>query len=77
MVTAAAQGFGTVLIKRLGPLPLMRLTAWLSLFAAPQLGVASAMIEHGQAAALRHAPVLFWLSLGYAVVFGAIIGFGL
>ncbi len=34
---AAVQGLGTVLIKRLGPLKPVRLLAWLSLFAMPQL----------------------------------------
>ena len=35
------------------------------------------MIEHGQAAALGRAPLLAWLSLGYAVLFGTVAGFGL
>ena len=74
---AAAQGFGTVLIKRLGPLAPMRLMAWLSLFAAPQRGLASALVEHGQATALRDAPASALLSLGYTVLFGAVAGFGL
>ena len=55
----------------------MRLLAWLSLFAAPQLILASALFEHGQVAALRHAPALAWLSLGYATVFGTVAAFGL
>jgi O-acetylserine/cysteine efflux transporter len=74
---AAAQGVGTVLVKRLGPLEPLRLLAWLSLFAAPQLFLASAMFEHGQIAALRHAPVGAWLSLGYATLFGTVAAFGL
>lgn len=74
---AAAQGLGNVLVKRLGPLPPLRLMAWLSLFAAPQLGLASAVLEHGQVAALGTAGPLAWLSLAYAVLFGAIGGFAL
>ena len=74
---AAAQGLGTVLIKRLGPLKPMRLLAWLSLFAAPQLFLASALFEHGQIAALRQASALAWLSLGYATLLGTIAAFGL
>lgn len=74
---AAAQGFGTVLIKRLGPLKPIRLLAWLSIFAAPQLFVASACFENGQIAALRHAPMLAWLSLVYATLFGTLAAFGL
>ncbi|MBE7209867.1 MAG: DMT family transporter [Gluconacetobacter diazotrophicus] len=74
---AASQGLGTALLRRLGPVPPMRLLAWLSLFAVPQLALASLLLEHGQAAALRHAPAAAWLSLGYAVVVGAIAAFGL
>ena len=74
---AASQAFGNVLIKRFGPLHPIRLMAWLSLFAVPQVGVASAVFETGQGTALRNANVLGWLSLGYAVLFGAVIGFGL
>lgn len=74
---AAAQAVGTVLIKRFGPLPPMRLIAWLSLFAAPQLILASTLVEHGQFTALREAPLLAWLSLGYTVLFGTVAGFGL
>jgi O-acetylserine/cysteine efflux transporter len=74
---AASQAFGNVLIKRFGPLQPMRLMAWLSLFTVPQVGVGSALFETGQQAELRNADVLAWLALGYSVLFGAVIGFGL
>ena len=74
---AAAQGFGTALLRCLGPVPPMRLLAYMSLFAAPQLALASAMIEHRQLEALHAAPALAWASLAYAVLFGAIAAFGL
>lgn len=75
--SAAAQGVGTVLIKRLGPLPPMRLLAWLALFAAPQLLAASLVLEEGQMNAMRQAPALAWMSLAYASVCGTIAAFGL
>lgn len=74
---AASQAFGNVLIKRFGPLQPMRLMAWLSLFTVPQVGVGSALFETGQETALRNANILAWLALGYTVLFGAVIGFGL
>ena len=74
---AASQGLGTALLRRMGPVPPMRLLAWLSLFAVPQLALASLLLEHGQVAALRDAPAAAWLALGYAVVIGAIAAFGL
>lgn len=77
MGSAAAQGLGTVLVKRLGPFPPMRLLGWMALFAAPQLLAASLLLEQGQVAALRQAPTMAWLSLAYASVFGTIVAFGL
>ena len=77
MAGAAAQAFGNVLIKQLGPFDAVRLMAWMSLFTVPQVGLASAFLETGQMAALRTTDPLAWLSLGYTVVFGAIVGFGL
>jgi O-acetylserine/cysteine efflux transporter len=73
----AAQAFGNVLIKRLGPFNVMRLMAWMSLFTVPQVGLASILLESGQVAAILNAHVLAWLSLTYTVIFGAIVGFGL
>ncbi|MBK1841486.1 EamA family transporter [Azospirillum sp. YIM B02556] len=72
---SAAQAFGNVLIKRLGPLEPLRLIGWLSLFTVPQVGLASWLLEWGQIAALRAADLPAWLSLGYAVLFGAILAF--
>ncbi|MBV9878584.1 MAG: EamA family transporter [Verrucomicrobia bacterium] len=74
---AASQALGNVLIKRFGPFQPIRFMAWLSLFTVPQAGLASAVFETGQETALRKANVLAWLSLGYGVLFGAVIGFGL
>ncbi len=74
---AASQGLGMALLRRAGPMPPMRLLAWLSFFAVPQLVIASFLLEHGQVAALHHAPATAWLALGYAVAVGAIAAFGL
>jgi O-acetylserine/cysteine efflux transporter len=74
---AAAQGLGTVLIKRLGPISSVRLLGWLSFFAMLQLLLASAWFEDGQFEVLRHAPVQAWLSLAYATLFGTVAAFGL
>ena len=74
---AAAQGLGTALLRRLGPVPPLRLLAYVALFAVPQLTLASALIEGGQAVALVHASPRAWASLAYAALFGAILAFGL
>jgi len=74
---AAAQALGNDLIKRLGSFEIVRLMAWMSFFTVPQVGLASIFLETGQMAALRSDDLLAWLSLGYTIIFGAIIGFGL
>ena len=52
---AFALALATILIKRLGPINIFTLNAWLSLFTVPQLLAATLILEDGQMAALRGA----------------------
>ncbi|HEY0328980.1 MAG TPA: EamA family transporter [Rhodopseudomonas sp.] len=72
-----ALAVGTVLTKRYGPFEPLKLMAWISLFTVPQVLSMSAVLEHGQLASLATAMPAAWLALGYTVLFGAIVGFGL
>ncbi|AQZ51606.1 DMT family transporter [Martelella mediterranea] len=74
---AAAQGLGNVLAKRLGPIPPMRLMAWLSIFTVPETLLASSLLETGQWQAVRQADLAAWGSLAYATLLGAGVGFAL
>jgi O-acetylserine/cysteine efflux transporter len=79
LVVAAglAWAVGNVLVKRLGPVNVFALNAWLGLLAAPQLLLASLLFESGQGAALRSAGWSGWGAVVYMAVFSSILGYGL
>lgn len=56
---------GQVLIRTVGPIGGMTAIAWVSAFAAPQLWIASALVEDGQGAALAGAGALIWGTVLY------------
>lgn len=62
-------------IKQLGAIDGFALNAFLGLFAAPQLFLVSAVLEHGQLQALRDADWLGWSSLAYMAVMVTIISY--
>ena len=75
--SAAALATGSVLTKRYGPLDPMMLMAWMALFTVPQVLTVSAVVEHGQLAALSSASLSAWVALAYTILLGGITGFGL
>lgn len=79
LVVAAglAWAVGNGLVKRLGPVNVFALNAWLGLLAAPQLLLASLLLESGQGAALRAAGWSGWGAVVYMAVFSSILGYGL
>jgi O-acetylserine/cysteine efflux transporter len=79
LVVAAglAWAVGNVLVKRLGPVNVFALNAWIGLLAAPQLLLASLLLESGQGAALRSAGWSGWGAVVYMAVFSSILGYGL
>jgi len=56
---------GQVLIRTVGPIGGMTAIAWVSAFAAPQLWIASALVEGGQGAALAGAGAQVWATVLY------------
>ncbi|MDM0074819.1 EamA family transporter [Variovorax sp. J2P1-59] len=72
-----ALAVGNVLTKHHGPFEPLKLMAWMALLTVPQVMAASALIEHGQLAALRNASATAWWALAYTVFLGGIAGFGL
>lgn len=61
---------GQVMIRRLGPIGGMRLLAWIAIFAAPQLFLASFILEEGQIAAISNAG---WREWGVILYLGLIM----
>ncbi|TFG88439.1 MAG: EamA family transporter [Hyphomicrobiales bacterium] len=56
---------GQTMVRRLGEIGGMTAIAWVSVFAAPQLFVASALVERGQVEALANAPLSVWATVLY------------
>lgn len=67
---------GNIMVKEIHGVAPMALTAWLSLFSAPQLLLASALIEDGQIAALTAPDWRGWAVVAYASIAITIFGFG-
>lgn len=68
---------GNIQVKRLERIDGMALTAWISLFSAPQLLVASLILETGQLEALRNATILGWGAIAYMGIFVTVVGYGI
>jgi O-acetylserine/cysteine efflux transporter len=66
-----------VQIKQLGPVDGFALNAYLGLFAAPQLFIASALLEEGQMQALANADWVGWSSVLYMAVLVTIVSYAL
>lgn len=77
IAAAFAWSLANVLIKRLGPINPFVLNGWLSLFAFPQLLLASAVFERGQLTALVTASWLAWAAIVYMAVAASIVAYGL
>lgn len=77
IAAAASQGFGNILIKQARFANPMQLMGWMSIFATPQLALASLLLEKGHLDAISAAPISAWASLAYAALFGAVVALGL
>lgn len=68
---------GQVMIKMLGDVGGFRLIAWVAVFAAPQLFVASWIVERDQLAAIRSATPIVWYAIVYLGVVMTAVGYGI
>lgn len=79
MVAAGALtwAIGQVMIKALGPVGGFTLIAWIAVFTAPQLFVASWLVEEGQLEAVRAASWVVWAVVIYLGVVMTAVGYGI
>jgi len=79
MVIAASLiwAVGNIQVKQLERIDGMALNAWISLFSAPQLLLASYILEDGQLAAIRSAGLLEWGAVAYMAVLVTMVGYGI
>lgn len=73
---SAVWAVANIQIKRLKRIDGLALNAWISLLAAPQLLLASLVLEEGQIAALANAGWLEWAAIAYMSVVVTVIGYG-
>lgn len=74
---AFAWAVANILIKELGPINVFLLNAWIALLAAPQLLVASLVLERGQWQAIVAADWRAWAAIAYMAVGASITAYGL
>lgn len=74
---AFAWSVANILIKRLGAISPFTLNAWVALLAAPQLFVASVLLESGHMTAIRDADPRAWAAIVYMAVGASITAYGL
>lgn len=77
VVAAFAWAVANVVIKRIGPINVFVLNAWVALLACPQVLVLSVLLEKGQFEAARTATWLAWAAIGYMVLGASITAYGL
>jgi len=79
MVAAGAftWAVGQVMIKSLGPVGGFTLIAWVAVFAAPQLYVASWLVEGQQLEAIRTATWVVWATVAYLGLIMTAVGYGI
>jgi O-acetylserine/cysteine efflux transporter len=77
VASALAFAAATIQIKRLGPINGFVLNAWIAVLAAPQLAVASLILEEGQLASLAAADWRGWSAMVFTTVSGGIAAYGL
>jgi O-acetylserine/cysteine efflux transporter len=74
VASALVGSIGSILMKRLDPVPALHLQAWVGLLSVPPLLAASAFMESGQVAALIEGGWFVWGAIAFSVVVVSIFG---
>ncbi|MEM7226828.1 MAG: EamA family transporter [Pseudomonadota bacterium] len=69
--------FGQIMVRRLGEVGGFTLTAWVAVFATPQLFVASWLVESDQIRLILEASWLIWTTVVYLGLVMTVIGYGI
>jgi len=77
VASALAFAAANIQIKRLGPVNGFVLNAWIAVLAAPQLAVASLILEDDQLATLAAADWRGWSAMVFTTVSGGVLAYGL
>ncbi len=74
VIDAGSMALGTVLLRRLTPIPPLVMQAWMAAIGFPLLAFASFVLETGQFEAAAAAPLQEWMALAYTIIGGSLIG---
>jgi O-acetylserine/cysteine efflux transporter len=74
VASATCGAVGSILMKKIDPLPALNLQAWVAVFSFPPLMVLSALTETGQVAALMASSWVTWTGLAFSVLVVSIFG---
>jgi O-acetylserine/cysteine efflux transporter len=74
VASAACASVGSIMMKRIDPLPALNLQAWVALFSFPPLIAFSLMTETGQVKALIQGGWVVWGGLAFSILVVSIFG---
>jgi O-acetylserine/cysteine efflux transporter len=74
---SACWALGQIMVRRLGPAEGLTLTAWVAVFATPQLFIFSFVLEENHLALIRAADWVVWATVVYLGLVMTALGYGL
>lgn len=74
--SAFIASIGTVLLKKIKPIPAMQMQAWIALFSFAPLLLLTTFFEQGQWTALYEGGILVWLACVFAILGVSVFGHG-
>lgn len=79
MIIAASflWAIGSFQVRQMGKMNEFSMNAWMAVFTAPQLFIASALFESGQIDAIANASWAAWGAIAFMAIFVTIVGYGL
>ena len=77
LISIIAWGIASIQIRRMADYDAISLSAWMTLLAAPQLYLASVLLETGQISAAMEASISAWGAVFFTAIGASIIGYGL
>ena len=75
MAGSVVWALGQIIIKSVGPIGGFTMIAWIAVFTGPQLLVTSWIFEDNHWEAIRTAPMIVWISVGYLGIVMTTLGY--
>lgn len=75
LISASGWAVNNLIVKAMPPIPAMTLTGWTALFCAPQLALASLLLEGSPLTLLPAAGWHAWMAVGYSALVSSILSY--